>query len=119
MQQTAPVAVSKEERNWAMLAHLSGLLSLSGLLGLLAAFVIWLLRKDDRNFASEQAREALNFQLTVFIGYVVSGLLMIVFIGFLLYGLIALVNLVFSIVAAVKVSEGIPYRYPFNLRLVS
>jgi uncharacterized Tic20 family protein len=119
MQQSVPVAVSKEERNWAMLAHLSGLLSWSGLLGLVAAFVIWLLRKDENNFASGQALEALNFQITLFICFVVSWLLMIVFIGFLLFGLLALANLVFSIIGAVKASEGIPYRYPFNLRLVS
>lgn len=119
MPQTLPVAVSKEERDWAMFAHLSGLLSLSGLLPLLLAFVIWLLRKSDGNFAATQAREALNFQVTIFLCYVVSWILLLVWIGVVIYGLLALANLVFSIIAAVKVSEGIPYRYPFNLRLVS
>jgi uncharacterized Tic20 family protein len=119
MQQTAPVAVSKEERNWAMLAHLSGLFSLTGIFPLLAAFVIWLLRKEDRNFASAQAREALNFQVTMFISFVICWVLTIIWIGALLFGLVALFDLVFSIIAAVKASEGIPYRYPFNLRLVS
>ena len=119
MQQVVPGAAGKEERNWAMLAHLSGLRALTGIVPLLATFVIWLLRKDDRNFASDQAREALNFQVTMFIGFIVCWFLTLVWIGALLFGLVALFDLVFSIIAAVKASEGIRYRYPVNLRLVS
>jgi uncharacterized protein len=110
---------SKEERNWAVLAHLSGLLAVTFIGGLIPAFVIWLLRRDEDNFASQQAREALNFQVTLFLLLVVSAILFIVGVGVVLYFVFYVLGLVLSVVGAVRVSEGIAYRYPVNLRLVS
>src|SRR5262245_16419219 len=115
-----PAAISKEQRNWAMLAHLSGLLSFATLIGGLAApFVLWLLRKDDMNFAADQAKEALNFQITVFLAMLVSAVLCLILIGFLLLTILAIADIVFIVIATVKAGEGVAYRYPFCLRLVS
>ena len=123
MEQADPVlspAASKEERNWAMLAHLSALLTyLTVIGGMIAPLVIWLMRKDQGGFAAEQARESLNFQITVFLIGLGCWVLAIILIGFVLLAILGIVNLVLIIIAAVKVSEGVAYRYPFNLRLVS
>ena len=117
---TAPTTISKEERNWAMLAHLSGLLAFATLIGgILGPLVLWLIRKDDMTFAADQAKEALNFQISVFVAGLIAGVLCLVLIGFVLLGLLVVVDLILVIVAAVKASEGVSYRYPFNLRLIS
>lgn len=117
---TAPTAISKEERNWAMLAHLSGLLAFATLIGgILGPLVMWLIRKDDMTFAADQAKEALNFQISVFVAGLIAGVLCLVLIGFVLLALLVIVDLILVIVAAVKASEGVVYRYPFNLRLIS
>lgn len=117
---TAPTAISKEERNWAMLAHLSGLLAFATLIGgILGPLVLWLIRKDDMTFAADQAKEALNFQISVFVAGLIAGVLCLVLIGFVLLALLVIVDLILVIVAAVKSSEGVAYRYPFNLRLIS
>jgi uncharacterized protein len=113
-------AISREERNWAMLAHLSALLAFATIIGgIIGPLVLWLIRKDDMNFAADQAKESLNFQITVFLAGIVCAILMLVLIGFALMAILCLVDLILIIVAAVKASEGVAYRYPFNLRLIT
>jgi uncharacterized Tic20 family protein len=48
----------------------------------------------------------------------ISGVLCFVLIGFLLLPVVVLIHLVFTIIAAVKASNGEWYRYPFAIRLV-
>lgn len=123
--------IPAEERTWAMMAHLSALLG-----GLLTAsfgrgwgcfigpLIIWLIKKDTMPFVDDQAKEALNFNITVAIASLVLLVLSIVTFGI---GLIIAIPmwivigigwLVLTIVAAVKANEGVRYRYPFALRLI-
>jgi len=116
----AASSISKEERNWAMLAHLSALLGYPTLIGgIVGPLVIWLIRKDDMSFAADQAKETLNFQITVYLIGLVCAVLFLILVGFVLMGLLVIAHIVLTIVAAVKASEGVAYRYPFNLRLIS
>jgi uncharacterized Tic20 family protein len=111
---------SKEERNWATLAHVSALLAFFTVVGgIIGPLVIWLIRKEDMSFAADQAKEALNFQITVFLAGIVAAILCLILIGFVLLAILALADLILIIVAAVKASEGVAYRYPFNLRLIN
>lgn len=104
---------SNDDRNLAMLAHLLGIVS-----GFVGALIIWLIKKDQSIFIDEQGKEALNFQITVMIAFVGSWILMFVLIGMLLMPLILIGNLVFCILAAVAVSKGEHYKYPFAIRLL-
>ena len=54
--------VTQEQKTMAMLAHFLGVVS-----GFIGALVIWLINKDkaDSGFVVDQAKEALNFQITV------------------------------------------------------
>ena len=122
---------SAEDKQWAMFAHLSVLLGglvTSGWAGSLGFFigplVIWQLRKDTMPFVGDQAKEALNFAITVSL-----ACLALVILTFLSMGIGALLTiplmmiigiaaLVLVIIAAMKANEGIAYRYPFALRLV-
>lgn len=81
------------------------------------ALVLYLARKDDE-FLLAHATEALNWAITVLIGYAIAWVLLIVLIGALFFPLIWLVNLVFCILGAVAASRGTPYALPFCLRLV-
>lgn len=104
---------SKDDQNMAMLAHLLGIVS-----GFVGALIIWLIKKDQSTFVDEQGKEALNFQITMMIGVVGSWILMFVLIGMLLLPLLLIANLVFCILAAVAVSKGEHYKYPFAIRLL-
>lgn len=106
-------APSKDDQNLAMLAHLLGIVS-----GFVGALIIWLIKKDQSAFVDEQGKEALNFQITMMIAFVVSWILMFVLIGMLLMPLLLVANLVFCILAAVAVSKGEHYKYPVAIRLL-
>ena len=68
--------------------------------------------------ANDQAKEALNFQITLLIVYVVGTILTVILIGALINLVAWLTCIVLSIMAALKVNEGVAYRYPFALRLI-
>ena len=74
---------SAEERNWAVIAHLSALAGLViwGLGIVLGPLIVWLLKKDQMPFVDEQGKEALNFQITVFLAGVVCSSLIFLLIG--------------------------------------
>ena len=115
-----------EEKQWAMFGHLSSLLGLftGGVGNIVGPLVIWLVKKDTLPFAGDQAKEALNFNITLLIiGVILLGITMITFgIGAILtlpLGLLLCVAwLILTIMAAVKANEGVAYRYPFTLRLI-
>ncbi len=118
---TAPVpGLTENERTWGMLAHLSALVGVVvPLFGcVLGPLLVWLGRRDQSSFVEGQAKEALNFNISVFLALIVCSLLMLVFIGFVLGAALFIAWLVMTLIAAIKASEGIAYRYPFSLRLV-
>ena len=102
------------DRNIAVLTHLGGIF-----FSFVPGLIVWLLKKDDSAYIGEQAREALNFQITVLIGYMLAWVLALVLVGFLLLPAIYLANLILSLVAAVKASKGEDFRYPLSLRLIN
>ncbi|ODV16204.1 MAG: orotate phosphoribosyltransferase [Rhodanobacter sp. SCN 68-63] len=116
----ASAVPSAEERQWAMFAHLSALLGLvtAGWACFLGPLVIWLVKKDTMPFVADQAKEALNFNITVMIAGAICWILVFVLIGFVLLWALAIVWIVFTIMAAIKANEGVRYRYPFALRLI-
>ena len=121
--QTAPISPEeKENRNWALIAHVSSLSSFIGIPGFIGPLVVWLAKKDELPFASEQAKEALNFQISLFIYGIICVVLVMTVIGALvgIPGLIALavVEVVFTIIASIKAGEGEAYRYPMTIRLI-
>jgi uncharacterized Tic20 family protein len=112
--------VSKDEQNWAMFCHLAALSGFVIPLGnVLGPVVVWLIKKDTMPLVDRHGKEAINFQITVLIAFVVSALLTVVLIGFLLMAVVGIGALVLTIIATVKVSNGeFEYRYPFALRLL-
>jgi uncharacterized protein len=114
-------APTESERTWGMLAHLSALVGLViPLLGnVLGPLVVSIVRSDQSAFVAAHAKEALNFNISVTLAAVLCALLMLVFVGFLLGSALFIAWLVMTLIAAIKASEGVAYRYPFSLRLVS
>ena len=111
--------ISKDERTWGMLCHLIAFSGVVVPLGsIIGPLVIWLIKKDEMPFVDDQGKESLNFQITVFIGFVLSFILMFVFIGFFLMIALAIFDLVMVIIAAMQANEGVRYRYPFSLRFI-
>ena len=112
-------APSPDDKNWGLIAHLSGFAGLVVPFGsVLGPIVVLMTKGKESAFVAEAARATLNFQLTVLIAAIVFGLLSIVLIGIPFLVALGIAWFVLPILAAVKASEGEPYRYPLTLRLV-
>ena len=117
---------SAEERQWGLFGHLSALTGLftGGIGNIVGPLVIWLIKKDTMPFAADQAREALNFNITLALVGVVLFLITLVTFGLgavltMPVGLLlGIAWLVLTIIGAMKANDGVAYRYPFALRLV-
>lgn len=122
-----PVGPTNESRNWGLAAHLSALAGavMGGLPAFLGPLIIWLLRRDEDDvFATEHARSALNFNLSVLL-YVIAGVVLtIVTLGLALLVLIPVLLVAFAgyfvvtVMAAVAASQGRPFRYPLAIPFV-
>jgi len=106
-------APTKDEQTMALIAHLLGIFT-----SFIGALIIWLVKKDESEFISDQAKEALNFQITVVIIYVVGIATSCIGIGVLICLAAIVVSLIFSIIGGIKANDGVKYRYPFALRLI-
>jgi uncharacterized Tic20 family protein len=102
-----------DARLWAMLGQLSGIL-----LSFIGPLIIMLVFGPRSAFVKKESTEALNFQITVMIGYLIGFVLTFILIGIFVMLAVAIASLVFMIMAAVKNNQGIEYRYPINIRFV-
>lgn len=113
-------AVSAQERQWGMFAHLAALAGFIIPFGnIIGPLIIWQVKKNEMPFVDSQGREALNFQITVTIAFVVCFLLSFILIGFLLMPIVGIGALVLAIIAAIQANQGVDYQYPVNWRLVN
>jgi uncharacterized Tic20 family protein len=85
--------------------------------GFIPALLVFLLKKEDP-FVQEHAKEALNWSITVMVGYAISGILTVILIGFLAMFILGVANVIFCIIAAIRASRGESYRLPYVLRLI-
>ena len=106
-------SLTPDERTWGLVAHVSGLI------GFLGPLIVWLIKKDESAFVEGEARESLNFQITVTLAAIPCAILILLCIGVFLLMALWVASVVFIIMGAIKANEGIPYRYPVSLRLIS
>ncbi len=108
------MGVSKDEKTWAMIGHLA---ALAGLLhvpfaNVIGPLVVWLLKKDESPFVAFHAKQCMFLHL-----FAAGTALVMAILGFLLcvpfflaavawYGAMA-----YSIVAAIKISNGEDFEY--------
>ena len=106
-------AVSSDDRTMALLAHI-----LAIVLGFIGPLIIWLIRKDQSPFVDYHGKESLNFQITLFIGWIVAIVGALVLIGLLLMPVLLIAQIVMPIIAGVAANRGDMYRYPFTIRFL-
>ena len=129
--ESVPLTLSNEDQQWGMVAHMASLVNLVGIPSPLGPLVVWLLQRNESPFVAEEAKESLNFALSVWIyaaGFLIVALLSFfgdigVGVGttiflFVVWLVILFSSLIFSIVGGVQASQGRPYRYPMNIRLI-
>ncbi len=110
----APLAPKGSDKILSMLSHLSALLGV----GFLLPLVVYLAMRKESDYVASNAREALNFHITVLIYGLCCIPLVFILIGIPLLIVLGVGSLVLAIIATIKASDGRCYRYPLTLRLV-
>ena len=86
---------------------------------ILGPLIVWLIKRADSPEIDAHGKESLNFQLSMLIYNVVALILCIVLIGIPILILLYILNIVLVIVASIKASEGVLYRYPLTIRFLT
>ncbi len=107
------------EKQWALLCHLSGL---SGYVipfgNIIVPIIIWSIKKEEMPMVNEHGKEVINFQISFTIWIIVASILTFVLIGLPI--LIALIvgQIVLVIIAAIKADKGELYHYPLSIQFI-
>ncbi|MFQ5814000.1 MAG: DUF4870 domain-containing protein [Anaerolineae bacterium] len=122
------VEITSDEKTWAILAHVSILLGAItvGLLGPVAAFIIWLIKKDESDYVAKQALQSLIYQIVVavlswimWIAIVVMSALVIGICCIPVGLLVDLAAIGYGCYAAYVCSLGQEFRYPIIWEMIA
>lgn len=103
--------VSGNGKTMAIIMHILGIF-----FWFIPALIVYLAADDS--FTKENAKNALNWQVSATIYAVISVLLILVIVGIVLLALLGIANMVFSIVAALKASDGEAWKYPLAIKFI-
>jgi uncharacterized Tic20 family protein len=104
---------SQDDAVFAILGHLG-----SWIVGFFAPLLIFVLKGKESRFLRHHSIEALNFQISITIYAIASGILMLLLIGFLLIFVVGAIAIILPILATVAANKGEYYRYPLTIRLI-
>jgi uncharacterized protein len=108
-----PVPTSPEDTTWAAMAHILGIF-----FSFIPPLVVLLARGKSSAFVRDQAVEALNFQITVLLAYIVSAILILLVIGLFMIFFVGVASIILAIIGGIAAGRGEAYRYPVNLRMI-
>ena len=116
-------ASTKEERLWAMIAHLSAFAMYFTVIGhIIGPLIVWLAKRDGNPLVDDQGREALNFQISWTIYLIANFILFITVIGAIIaipiFFILPVFHIVCMIIAAIKANDGVAFRYPLCIRFL-
>ena len=107
----APLVHRGSDKIWSMLSHLSALLGV----GFVLPLVVYLAMRKESDYVAANAREALNFHISVLIYTLCCIPLVFIVVGIPLLIVLGLGALMLAIIATVKAADGLCYRYPLTL----
>lgn len=122
--------MSVVEKNWAGGVHVAAVLLafgthwFAGSGGMLAGFIVWLLKREESELIRSHASEAFNFNLSMSLYAAVGLFFVLATLGFgiVLYlpvaALLAVVWIWCTLRAAIAGFDGREYRYPFTIRIL-
>jgi len=105
---------NSDEKTWAWLSHGGFVVG-----GFIVPLIIMLTKGKESPFIRRHAVEALNWQITMMIYFIVSFVLILLIVGIITTIALVVCMYVFGILAIVKASSGQEWRYPMNIRFVS
>ena len=120
--QPAEIAAAGEfSANLAAAGHLSTLLIFTGvpLLNFIVCFALWRLRRHQSALLDFHIREALNFQIAMYLYMLMSLLMAYLLIGVFFIILLLLFQLCMALIAAITAKQGREFSYPASIAVIS
>lgn len=105
---------SSDEKVLAMLIFV-----LSFFTSIIGPLIIWLIKRSDSAYIDYYGKEYFNMMISYFVYGVIVAILSIIGIGLILAPILGLMGLIFTILAAIKASQGEYYRIPLIFRLIN
>ncbi len=102
-----------EEQGWGVGMHLGGVF-----LSWVIPLVLWLVFRERSRMLDDHGKTAVNWQITLFIIYVVGFITSFILIGFLILFAAGVLNIIFGILAAIAAYNRRPYRYPMSITFI-
>lgn len=117
-QQPAPGGIG--EQQWIVFLYLSPLagIVLPSFGHILGPLIIWLLKKPESAAIDAAGRNVLNFQISWSFYAILAGLSFFFCVGAFLFPAVVIVWLVFTIIGAVKASNGENYKFPLTIKML-
>lgn len=110
---------SLNEKQWILLSHPSGFGGFIFPFGhILGPLLVYLAKKDQSTAVAEHSKEALNFQITFTIYYIMASILVFLLIGFFLIPVLVVIHIFLMIKGALKADKGNFYIYPLTFRFI-
>jgi uncharacterized Tic20 family protein len=112
----------------AMFTHLSILIGfIIPFFGIIVPIVVWITKSGQDDLAVANAKEAINFQISVLIwaavliGLAIFGAVLgpVIWVAAILGVVVVISSIVLPIVAAIKANGGDSYRYPWTAHIFS
>lgn len=119
------VALTDEQRSWAMIGHLSALIATvisAGWLSFAGPFVVWLLNKDKSPFVRHAAASAFNFNIVAWLMWLAGWVCFFTVIGIpialVLWAVAFVVSVWCHVRAAIAANQGRSYTYPWGITVL-
>ncbi len=108
-----------QERQWALICHLSGLSGYFIPFGnLIIPIIIWSMKKDEMPMVDAHGKEVINFQISFTIWVIIATIFVFILIGLPVLITLIVLQVVFVIIAALKADRGELYHYPMTIRFI-
>ena len=108
--------IEQKDTTIAVIGHILGAFT-----SIWAPLILFLIVRHENKdqFTIDSLKEALNFQITIALAGLVSGILSFILIGIPMLFIVVIADIVYSIIAALEAQKGTMYRYPFTIRLIN
>jgi len=104
----------------AAIIHASGLLIFTGipLANFLICYILWIRKRRESRYLDNQGREAICFQITVYLYLLMCLFMAYIIVGALAIPLLLLFHLLATLTAILLTLNGKTFRYPANITII-
>ena len=111
--------LTENEKNWAMLCHLS---AFAGFVfpigGIIGPLIFWLTKRDESYWVNINGRNSLNFNMSMLLYIVLAIPLCFIIVGIPIVFFFGTLKIICTIISSVRAGKGEMFRYPLSIPFI-